>query len=78
MTARIRYAVLKGLRDFLVAGLGTAAITYAFREATGGDPAELPTFVAVLAVWRVVRDYLLAAATKVLDAADRALAPRKW
>ncbi|KKM59893.1 hypothetical protein LCGC14_1547430, partial [marine sediment metagenome] len=33
-------------------------ITYGFREFVGSDPAELPTFVAALAVWRVLREYI--------------------
>ncbi len=61
MFDKLKYAAFKAVRDFLIAGLGTAAITYGFREFAGGDPAELPTFVAALAVWRMVRGYVLKA-----------------
>lgn len=59
MIEKLRYVAFKAARDFLVAGLGTAAIAYVAREFAGTDPYDLPVFVAVLAVWRVARGRLL-------------------
>lgn len=64
---RIAYAAAKGARDLVVGGAVGAAAAYLVRETTGTDPATIPTFVAVMGVWRIVRPY-------VVDAFDAAVA----
>lgn len=67
LRSNVEYAVIKGIRDFLVAGLGVVAITYGFEQFGGPDFEALPAFVATLAVWRVVRGYVLPLVRDVLD-----------
>ena len=70
----LKYVVLKGARDLLVAGTGAVVITFVFREATGDDPSALPTFVAALAVWRVIRGRMIAALDALIATLDNMMA----